>query len=588
VIWVDLMNQEKRKFLVNKAKISKLRLLFVLLIAFTLIASCDNNPPSMEPELIVFNADIRTVDQNQNRAEAFAIKDGRFVAVGNNEDVLDLKGTTTESINANGATIVPGFIDSHTHLSSGSKIVTGINLTGIREKSVWLEMIAERVKTMEPGEWLLGGRWDYTFENKGLPTRWELDNVSPNNPIALSDIDGHSMWVNSLAIEKANIRANSEVPLGGQILVNESSGEPNGILLEGAMQLIWDAPTYIRDSDLSRDKIEQVLDYANSFGITGVHDMSSRIELEKYKDLAINKKLFLRVFWGEMSKFTQEDDNTNNQKLINQLIREYKFHDQDVGPLIEYGFIKYVIDGVLSTHTAALIDPYSDRPEIVGEPFYIQGEINRLVKRANSLGMPVAIHAIGDRGVKMALNAFEYSGNTSLANRIEHIEIIEPSDIDRFKKLNVTASMQPNHGTGVIGKYITPRVGLEREKYAYVWNDFLRSEVRLALSSDFATSPFSPLVQLADAVFRESPSGLYEGPWYPQQALSFEQALYAYTQVGADLAGWGDQIGSISVGKWADFVVLDGALNDPVGRELKQRSVAATYLAGRKVFLADD
>ena len=582
------MNQEKRKCLVNKVEIKKLRLLFLLLTAFSLIASCDNNPPSMEPELIVFNADIRTVDQNQNRAEAFAIKGGRFVAVGNNEEVLDLKGATTESINANGATIVPGFIDSHTHLSSGSKIVTGINLTGIREKSVWLEMIAERVKTMEPGEWLLGGRWDYTFENKGLPTRWELDNVSPNNPIALSDIDGHSMWVNSLAIEKANIRANSEVPLGGQILVNESSGEPNGILLEGAMQLIWDAPTYIRDSDLSRDQIEQVLDYANSFGITSVHDMSSRIELDKYKDLAINKKLYVRVFWGEHSKFSQEDDNTNNEKRINQLIREYKFHDQDRGPLIEYGFIKYVIDGVLSTHTAALIDPYSDRPEIVGEPFYIQGEINRLVKRANSLGMPVAIHAIGDRGVKMALNAFEYSGNTSLANRIEHIEIIEPSDIDRFKKLNVTASMQPNHGTGVIGKYITPRVGLEREKYAYVWNDFLRSEVRLALSSDFATSPFSPLVQLADAVFRESPSGLYEGPWYPRQALSFEQALYAYTQVGADLAGWGDQIGSISVGKWADFVVLDGALNDPVGRELKQRTVMGTYLAGRKVFSADD
>ena len=582
------MNQEKRKCLVNKVEIKKLRLLFLLLTAFSLIASCDNNPPSMEPELIVFNADIRTVDQNQNRAEAFAIKDGRFVAVGNNEEVLDLKGTTTESINANGATIVPGFIDSHTHLSSGSKIVTGINLTGIREKSVWLEMIAERVKTMEPGEWLLGGRWDYTFENKGLPTRWELDNVSPNNPVALSDIDGHSMWVNSLAIEKANIRADSEVPLGGQILVNESSGEPNGILLEGAMQLIWDAPTYVRDSDLSRDQIEQVLDYANSFGITSVHDMSSRIELDKYKDLAINKKLYVRVFWGEHSKFSQEDDNTNNEKRINQLIREYKFHDQDRGPLIEYGFIKYVIDGVLSTHTAALIDPYSDRPEIVGEPFYIQGEINRLVNRANSLGMPVAIHAIGDRGVKMALNAFEYSGNTSLANRIEHIEIIEPSDIDRFKKLNVTASMQPNHGTGVIGKYITPRVGLEREKYAYVWNDFLRSEVRLALSSDFATSPFSPLVQLADAVFRESPSGLYEGPWYPRQALSFEQALYAYTQVGADLAGWGDQIGSISVGKWADFVVLDGALNDPVGRELKQRTVMGTYLAGRKVFSADD
>ena len=540
------------------------------------------------PDLIVVNADIRTSDPAVKNANAIAIENGKFIAIGGNDEISQLSDSNTVVINAEGKTILPGFIDSHTHLSSGSKIVTGINLTGIREKSVWLDMIAQRVKTMEPGEWLLGGRWDYTFENKGLPSRWELDSVSPNNPVALSDIDGHSMWVNSLAIEEANIRANSEVPLGGQILINQLSGEPNGILLEGAMELIWDAPTYIRDSDLSRDKIEQVLDYANSFGITSVHDMSSRIELDKYKDLARNKKLFLRVFWGEHSKFSQEDDNTNNAKLINQLIKDYKFHDQDRGPLIEYGFIKYVIDGVLSTHTAALINPYSDRPEIIGEPFYIQAEINRLVKRANSLGMPVAIHAIGDRGVKMALNAFEYSGNTSLANRIEHIEIIEPSDIDRFKKLNVTASMQPNHGTGVIGKYITPRVGLEREKYAYVWNDFLRSEVRLALSSDFATSPFSPLVQLADAVFRESPSGLYEGPWYPRQALSFEQALYAYTQVGADLAGWGDQIGSISVGKWADFVVLDGALNDPVGRELKQRTVMGTYLAGRKVFSADD
>ena len=198
--------------------------------------------------------------------------------------------------------------------------------------------------------------------------------------------------------------------------------------------------------------------------------------------------------------------------------------------------------------------------------------------------MPVAIHAIGDRGVKMALNAFEYSGNTSLANRIEHIEIIEPGDIERFKKLKVTASMQPNHGTGVIGKYITPRVGLEREEFAYVWNDFLKSEVRLALSSDFATSPFSPLVQIADAVFRESPTGLYDGSWYPEQALSFEQALYAYTQVGADLAGWGEKIGSISVGKYADFVIFDQTLSNPVGRELKSIKVAKTYFAGQLVY----
>jgi len=536
------------------------------------------------PELIVINADIRTADPIRMRASAFAIEAGKFIAVGTNEEISKLIEPNTRVLDAEGKSVLPGFIDSHTHLSSGAKIVTGINLTGIREKSVWLDMIKKRVKTMEPGEWLLGGRWDHTFEDKGLPTRWELDSVSPNNPVALSDIDGHSMWVNSLAIEKTNLKADSEVPMGGQILLDESTGVPNGILLEGAMDLIWDAPTYIRDSDRSRDKIDQVINYANSFGITSVHDMSSRIELDKYKDMALNKKLSLRIFWGEMSKFSQEDDSTNDQNKIKQLLKQYKVHDQDFGPMIEYGFIKYVIDGVLSTHTAALIDPYSDRPETIGEPFYIQGEINRLVKRANALGMPVAIHAIGDRGVKMALNAFEFSGNTSLANRIEHIEIIEPQDIERFKRLKVTASMQPNHGTGVIGKYITPRVGIEREKFTYVWNDFLKSKVRLALSSDFATSPFSPLVQLADAVFRESPTGLYDGPWYPEQALSFEDALYAYTQVGADLAGWGDQIGSISVGKYADFVILDQALSNPVGRELKATTVAKTYFAGQLVF----
>jgi hypothetical protein len=548
-----------------------------------LLASIFSGLLFASPELIVINADIRTADPIRMRASAFAIEAGKFTAVGTNEEILKLVEPNTRVLDAEGKSVLPGFIDSHTHLSSGAKIVTGINLTGIREKSVWLDMIKKRAQTMEPGEWLLGGRWDHTFENKGLPTRWELDNVSPNNPVALSDIDGHSMWVNSLAIEKANLKADSEVPMGGQILLDES-GVPNGILLEGAMEIIWDAPTYIRDSDLAREKIEQVLDYANSFGITSVHDMSSRGELDKYKDLALNKKLYVRVFWGQHSKFSQEADSTNDQNEIKQLLKQYKVHDQDYGPMIEYGFIKYVIDGVLSTHTAALIDPYSDRPEIIGEPFYIQGEINRLVKRANALGMPVAIHAIGDRGVKMALNAFEHSGNTSLANRIEHIEIIEPQDVERFKRLGVTASMQPNHGTGVIGKYITARVGIEREKFTYVWNDFLKSKVRLALSSDFATSPFSPLVQLADAVFRESPTGLYDGSWYPEQALSFEDALYAYTQVGADLAGWGDQIGSISVGKYADFVILDQTLSNPVGRELKATTVAKTYFAGQLVF----
>jgi len=535
------------------------------------------------PDVIVINADVRTSDKSNGRASAFAVKDSKFIAVGNTEAILSMAGDSTNIIDANGNTVVPGFIDSHTHLSSGAKIVTGINLSEIREKAVWLEMIKERVKTMQPGEWLLGGRWDYTFENKGYPTRWELDAVAPNNPVALSDIDGHSMWVNTMAIELSGIEADSEVPMGGQIVLNEE-GIPTGILLEGAMELVWQNESYVRDSDLARNEIEQVIDYATSQGITSVHDMSSRIELNKYKELAADQKLNLRIFWGEHSKFSQEDDSTNQNNLIYQLIDQYKVHDDEFGPMIEYGFIKYVIDGVLSTHTAALVDPYTDRPDVIGEPFYIQNELNFLVKRANSLGMPVAIHAIGDRGVQMALNAFEFSDHLNLANRVEHVEVIQPGTVERFRELNVTASMQPNHGTGVIGKYITPRIGSEREKFAYVWNDFLKGGVRLALSSDFATSPFSPLVQLFDAVFRESPSGLYDGAWYPEQRISFDEALYAYTQIGADLSGWGGEIGSITNGKWADFVILDQRLNDPVGRELKDTLVSSTFFAGKEVY----
>ena len=535
------------------------------------------------PDVIVINADVRTSDKSNGRASAFAVKDSKFIAVGNTEGILSMAGDSTKIIDANGSTVVPGFIDSHTHLSSGAKIVTGINLSEIREKAVWLEMIKERVKTMQPGEWLLGGRWDYTFENKGYPTRWELDAVAPNNPVALSDIDGHSMWVNTMAIELSGIEADSEVPMGGQIVLNQE-GVPTGILLEGAMELVWQNESYVRDSDLARNEIEQVIDYATSLGITSVHDMSSRIELNKYKELAADQKLNLRIFWGEHSKFSQEDDSTNQNNLIYQLIDQYKVHDDELGPMIEYGFIKYVIDGVLSTHTAALVDPYTDRPDVIGEPFYIQNELNFLVKRANSLGMPVAIHAIGDRGVQMALNAFEFSNHLNLANRVEHVEVIQPGTVERFRELNVTASMQPNHGTGVIGKYITPRIGTEREKFAYVWNDFLKGGVRLALSSDFATSPFSPLVQLFDAVFRESPSGLYDGAWYPEQRISFDEALYAYTQIGADLSGWGEEIGSITNGKWADFVILNQRLNDPVGRELKDTLVSSTFFAGKEVY----
>ena len=179
---------------------------------FSLISIVFGAQLAASPDLIVINADVRTSDKSNDRSTAFAVKYSKFLAVGNTDEILSMLGESTRVIDANGKTVVPGFIDSHTHLSSGAKIVTGINLTEIREKAVWLEMIKERVKSMEPGEWLLGGRWDYTFENKGYPTRWELDAVAPNNPVALSDIDGHSMWINTLAMDLSCLLYTSPSP----------------------------------------------------------------------------------------------------------------------------------------------------------------------------------------------------------------------------------------------------------------------------------------------------------------------------------------------------------------------------------------
>ena len=534
-------------------------------------------------DLIVVNGDVRTVDLKKPKVQAFAIDDGKFAAIGSNDEIRALADSETKIIDAGGKTVTPGFIDGHTHLTSGTDMVVGVDLSYIPDKKTWLEKIKEADARLPKGAWLTGGGWDYTLGEGKLPTKEDLDAVVPDRVVILRDIDFHSVWVNSKALEVGAVTAKSKVKEGGQVLLNDK-GEPSGILLEGAGDLVEKHRPVATDSE-RREGLLETLKFANSVGITAVNDMSDLGAVHDYAALVADKKMSLRVWYGFFEGDPKKIAAAVADRDAVDKISADSGEQEKKGPLLKLGYTKSVMDGVLSTRTAYLHEDYSDQKGWKGKPFETKEQLAAAIRASNENGFPTAVHAIGDGSVGLVLDAFaEASVARAQPNRIEHIEVVETSDIKRFKDLGVVASMQPNHATGTIGKYITERIGENREPRAYVWHSMLQAGVPLVFGSDWPTSPLSPLTQINDAVFRESPFGLGNGSWHSEQAVSFDQALFSYTQAGANMTPWGDQIGSISVGKWADFVIIDGTLPDPLDRSIRQRKVEATYLAGKEVY----
>lgn len=534
-------------------------------------------------DLIIVNGDVRTVDPKKPKVQAFAIDDGKFAAIGSNDEIRALADSETKIIDAGGKTVTPGFIDGHTHLTSGTDMVVGVDLSYIPDKKTWLEKIKEADARLPKGAWLTGGGWDYTLGEGKLPTKEDLDAVVPDRVVILRDIDFHSVWVNSKALEVGAVTAKSKVKEGGQVLLNDK-GEPSGILLEGAGDLVEKHRPVATDSE-RREGLLETLKFANSVGITAVNDMSDLAAVHDYAALVADKKMSLRVWYGFFEGDPKKIAAAVADRDAVDKISADSGEQEKKGPLLKLGYTKSVMDGVLSTRTAYLHEDYSDQKGWKGKPFETKEQLAAAIRASNENGFPTAVHAIGDGSVGLVLDAFaEASVARAQPNRIEHIEVVETSDIKRFKDLGVVASMQPNHATGTIGKYITERIGENREPRAYVWHSMLQAGVPLVFGSDWPTSPLSPLTQINDAVFRESPFGLGNGSWHPEQAVSFDQALFSYTQAGANMTPWGDQIGSISVGKWADFVIVDGTLPDPLDRSIRQRKVEATYLAGKEVY----
>ncbi|HJO02716.1 MAG TPA: amidohydrolase [Acidobacteriota bacterium] len=574
------------------------RALLVLATPLTIAISsaCGGPAADMDPaivaDLVVVNADVRTVDPAMPAVEAFAVGDGRIVAVGSTAEIGALTGDTTEVIDVSGSTVIPGLIDGHTHLLGGSGLAVGVDLSEIEDKNEWLRIIRDKAQTLPDGAWILGGAWDHNLSDGVLPTKEMLDSVAPDNPVLLRDIDGHSSWANSLAIELAGVTADSHVPPGGQVLVDSISGEPTGVFLETASALFGDAPG-MRDATDPVAGIRAAVALANSYGITSTHDMSGNHDA--FLSVMEDGDLTVRVWQGAFSNSASGGSEARffadldaERSRVRQAVAELG-GAEIMGPLFEIGYVKLMIDGVLSTRTALMKEPYADNAEAQAEPFVSHDDLSAMVAAAHAAGFPVAVHAIGDRGVSWVLDSFAASPRLSSVSmdRVEHIEVVTPDDVQRFKSLGVAASMQPHHATCCIGNYVIDRIGQDRVPNAYVWRQMLDSNIPLVLGSDWSTSPLNPLIQIADTLHRETRIDGVVRPWDEGNRLTFEEALYGYTQAGANMTTWGDEIGSITVGKWADFVILDGLLPAAVGRNIESRRPTATYLAGTRVYPKD-
>lgn len=539
-------------------------------------------------ELIVINGDIYTIDPENPRVEAFAVANGKFTAVGSNAEIQALADDDTRVFDARGNTVTPGFIDGHSHVSGDSPVVAGVDISYIADKDEWLRLIEEADQRLPENEWMTGGYWDHTLSDGEYPTKEMLDEIVADRPVLLSHIDGHYGWANSLALELAGVTARTPVPPGGEIVLDPESGEPTGILLEGAQGLVSRIIPE-RSDEQRREGLATMQKYANGFGITGLHQMGG---LQDYLHIVEKGDPTLRIWYGQRgprgagAKYDAgiEEILTSKKDVARRV--EATGKEKSLGPLLSIGYVKLMNDGVLSARTAVLLESYRDREGWQGEYMTAPDELQLQVAKVTAAGLPVAIHSIGDAAVRASLDAFDAARDNVVPfpNRIEHIELVHPDDVQRFRELDIVASMQPNHATNSIG-YVPDRVGRHRETRAYVWKSMLAADVPLIFGADYPTSPLNPLIQIADAMFRESPFGFNAGEsWHPEQAIGFEEALHAYTQAGADMTPWKEQIGSITAGKWADFVILDGNVPVPMDASVRNLAVEATYFAGREVY----
>ncbi|MEM0007936.1 MAG: amidohydrolase [Candidatus Bathyarchaeia archaeon] len=515
-------------------------------------------------DIAILNANVVTLDAGKPRAEALAIRDGRIVAVGSGEEVRKYAGSGTKVIDLEGKTVVPGFVDCHVHMTGFGQHLQTLDLRNVSSIEEMKLRIREYADKYPEKRWILGGRWDHErFSEKRFPTRWDLDEAVRDKPVFLIRVCGHIGVVNTKALELAGIRKETVVN-GGAVDLDAVSGEPNGVLRENALNLVWRVVPKPSMAELEEACI-QACRRAVENGLTGVHwIVDSADEIRVIQKLYNEGRLPLRVYLGIPVKLLDE-------VLRLGLVTGFG------NDMIRLGFVKLFADGSLGARTAALKEPYADKPETSGMLIYSQRRLNRLVLKAHRAGWQLAVHAIGDKAIESVLEAFSKAlrrfPRKDHRHRIEHCSVVNPRLIRRMKRLGLIASVQPHFV--VSDFWVVDRVGVERARWVYPFKTLLRTGVVVASGSDCPVEPISPLLGVWAAVARKS---------FCEESLTVEEALKTYTLNAAYASFEEAEKGTISVGKFADLTVLSDDPFKVAPDEIRSISVEMTIVGGKIVY----
>lgn len=518
----------------------------------------------LEATLAILNANVITLNSKQPRAEAIAIRNGKIIAVGSNKEIRKYVSNKTKVVDAKKKTVVPGFVDCHVHMTDFGQSLQTLDLRNTKSIKEMQRKMREYAERNPEKSWILGGRWDQEkFVEKRYPNRWDLDAAVTDKPVSLTRLCGHMVVVNSRALQLANIAKETTIE-GGKIDLDEATGEPNGVLRENALELVWKAipkpsPTELEDACLRACR------EAVKVGLTGVHwIVNSADEISIIQRLHSEGKLPLRVYLG-----IQVD-------LLDELVNLGLFTGFG-NDMVKIGFVKVFADGSLGARTAALKEPYSDKPETSGMMLYTQKKLDRLILKAHKAGLQLAVHAIGDRAIESVLKAFSKAlkefPRESHRHRIEHCSVFNPRLIKQMKRLGLIASVQPHFV--VSDFWIVDRVGKARALWVYSFKTLMHKGLIVVSGSDSPVDPLNPLLGIWAAVAKKSLS---------EESLTVEETLRTYTLNAAYASFEENKKGTIDVGKFADLTVLSDDLFNVPPDEIKRAIVEMTIVDGRIVY----
>lgn len=536
-----------------------------------LVFGCKNNENSQEKTGII-NARIWTGNPEQPWAEAMAIEGEQIILVGTNEEVKKLVADGPQLVDAGGKMVTPGFNDSHIHFIDGGFGLSSVQLRDAKTKQEFIDRIGAFAKTIPAGSWILAGDWDHTNWGGELPQASWIDSITPKHPVFIQRLDGHMGLANSLAINLSKVTAQTPDMDGGTI-VRDKQGKPAGIFKDNAMSLI--AKSITDPSDELKDKaLQAAMDYVIQYGVTSIQNMGTWGDVEIFRRAHKNKTLKTRVYSSvPLSSW---------KKLKEEVEKSGRGDDY-----LKIGGLKGFVDGSLGSHTAAFKEAFTDTPTDSGFLVNSAEELYNWISPADKAGLQLVIHSIGDRAIGTLLDIYERvekeNGPRDRRYRIEHAQHLLPGDFQRFKKLNVIASVQPYHAIDD-GRWAESVIGPDRIKRTYAFKSFEDAGVVLAFGSDWFVAPPTPLEGIYAAVTRRTIDDKLPGGWVPEQKITVEQALKAYT-TGAAFASFDEtKKGMLKKGMLADFVILDQDITTIAPEKIRDVKVLKTVVGGKTVY----